>query len=865
MLSIDEIGLSVRSKNALHQANVHTVGEMLKCSEEDLNNIRNLGKKSIGEILEKIKEYKGTDEESVNELEEKSFNEIIYSDKYRDAILQYVKANDVEIVQMDFKRRSKNGLLSNGYSLISDIIFMTRSDLKKIPAIGAGSVEEIAGKIEAYLEKNQARIMAVLSGDESALWDDEAMKQLILKLYEEIGFGGLSLDEIITKLKLPDSVTRESVKRNIGSLIANKELEYVDFRCYRVYGRFEDYLAACPTIDERNKEFISKRLQGYTLEAIANENGLTRQRIRQIVKDNIKKVGEYHFAQTGMKLFDEDYYRYLYATYAFEKKDGTDWLGVPAYVWNYLDLMDVERGENDLQSALEDYRGLDVGLRLKIKNYLNRNKLYIDGMWIEKKRADLEQVVVRKFCQDDVSFDDFCRLYNSFLEEEEIPYDDSIYYTDGILRSRINHLMDVRFLLWKQSEKIRYYDVDGKDYTELLDVLNLDSYENIELSTVKFMRDYPEIMKKYDIRDQYELHNLLRKIIPEGSYHNFRCGRTPGIIFGEFNRDEAIFDILRDNSPISMTDLAELVSEEYGYDTAVIIGTYLKDFSKYYHQGMYSIDQKQMSTENMSILKKALTEDFYYIDEIRQIYQRLIPNADIEEINSFNLITMGFVVRARYAFQNYATMDAYFNDLFTKEEIIDLAPYRKRFVYLQIFSQKLMELKRNLEVVEFEPNKIISFKKLEQACITRERIQEYCDAVYDFVSDGEYFSVKSLKSCGFNTELFDLGYSDWFYANLLISDDRFSFGMMFGNLILYKGKANITIKSFEMNLIRGYKCVDVADLLHEMTDKYGCKISDRAELLYKVQNTEIYYDKVLEKFYANIDLYYEEMEDGGME
>ena len=56
ILSIDTIGLSVRSTNALHRAGVHTVGEMLNYSEETLSKIRNLGKKSIEEIIEKVKE-----------------------------------------------------------------------------------------------------------------------------------------------------------------------------------------------------------------------------------------------------------------------------------------------------------------------------------------------------------------------------------------------------------------------------------------------------------------------------------------------------------------------------------------------------------------------------------------------------------------------------------------------------------------------------------------------------------------------------------------------------------------------------------------------------------------------------------------
>ena len=75
--------------------------------------------------------------------------------------------------------------------------------------------------------------------------------------------------------------------------------------------------------------------------------------------------------KTGMTVFDEDYYRYFYATYDFDKTDAIKWLGVTLDVFNYLDMMDVKRGKTDLKIALEDYHNLDVGLRLKIKNYFS--------------------------------------------------------------------------------------------------------------------------------------------------------------------------------------------------------------------------------------------------------------------------------------------------------------------------------------------------------------------------------------------------------------------------------------------------------------------------------------------------------------
>jgi len=36
---------------------------------------------------------------------------------------------------------------------------------------------------------------------------------------------------------------------------------------------------------------------------------------------------------------------------------------------------------------------------------------------------------------------------------------------------------------------------------------------------------------------------------------------------------------------------------------------------------------------------------------------------------------------------------------------------------------------------------------------------------------------------------------------------------------------------------------------------------DRSDLIVKVQNTEVYFDKILDRFYANADIYYRELDE----
>lgn len=51
-------------------------------------------------------------------------------------------------------------------------------------------------------------------------------------------------------------------------------------------------------------------------------------------------------------------------------------------------------------------------------------------------------------------------------------------------------------------------------------------------------------------------------------------------------------------------------------------------------------------------------------------------------------------------------------------------------------------------------------------------------------------------------------------------------GINMNSTILYKGHENISIKSFEMDRIKESGIVDRFDLITELIDRYGCKISD---------------------------------------
>jgi len=70
---IEELDFSVRTYNCLKKANIQTVADLVRASEDELMNIRNFGRKSLVEVQEKLSQYgytlAGTSSSGVGEIE----------------------------------------------------------------------------------------------------------------------------------------------------------------------------------------------------------------------------------------------------------------------------------------------------------------------------------------------------------------------------------------------------------------------------------------------------------------------------------------------------------------------------------------------------------------------------------------------------------------------------------------------------------------------------------------------------------------------------------------------------------------------------------------------------------------------------
>ena len=141
--------------------------------------------------------------------------------------------------------------------------------------------------------------------------------------------------------------------------------------------------------------------------------------------------------------------------------------------------------------------------------------------------------------------------------------------------------------------KFRYYNIQSRNYDNLLEKINLLQYDGLEISTLKIFRENPELMEQYDIHDEYELHNLLRKISDKLD-NKIKFTRMPTIEVGDVNRDAQVWSLLVQYVPISIKDFSMLYEKKYGVKAQTVSANYLTKFLEYCKNKVFYIDANEI-------------------------------------------------------------------------------------------------------------------------------------------------------------------------------------------------------------------------------------------------------------------------------
>lgn len=919
-MDISQLPLSVRSRNALEKSGILKLEELMSLTELDLECIRNLGKKSIQEIVQLQQSLNAvgdpfqimTDNVEINR-ESQSVKELVIrhhggnielgTDGYQTLVLNLFNewAEDVHIDDLRLSARPTNALLLAGIQSVQEILNLNYNELSGIDRMGKKSVDEILTvlydrtkiieqyggslKLTAMLDyyhqdvsncsedfptqllarrikslfhnfsneerryilsliemNNQQELSDILEcyiyADDSVTND---LKNYILNILDVDVFKYTSIDELLTQMPMSTQKTGYA-KKCIDDLIHENRIEQCEKGIRKKLPSILDYIG---TISNLNyKEAILGRIDGHTLEEVGTRIGLTRERIRQLVNKVL---------DTRPRPVREDEYSSFYKTYHFSKAEFKSIFQVDDYTWNYLGIS-YKAGDLPLEKLLEN-RALDSDTYKRAHRVVYKDYLHLDGMLIKKNKLEISQYLIKTHCKDAVGIEDFYQLYHEFIREHGLGEDERMQYP---LQTMENVISSYDTVAWQWGRRLRYYPITTYDFESFFERVNLKQYHNMEISTYRIFCDYPELMSEYDIRNEYELHNIIKKLPKHLVSDELEVCQMPYLGFGEYSRETQILEMLIELTPISREDLAESFEKKYGHLRGTVSANFLKEIREYYYDGMYRVDENPFSPEEFNVLKAELKEEFYFLEEIKRIFSIHFPTGDIHKVNAYNIQQLGFKVNRDYAYSNsYASADAYFRYFLTKGDQVDLKGCYSRLWNIQVFAGVVQALREEFELIEYAPSQFINYRRLLKFGVTKECLQNYIDEVIEFVGE-QYFTVHSLRLMGFKHELDELGFDDWFYESLIRNDKRIKYRRFKEKILLKKQSEAFSSVAFIEERLRQVMSMDIYDFIDWVEEEYGIRLS-KDRFLAIIKSSHLYYDEIMEKVYLNYEVYYEEI------
>ncbi len=905
--SVKKLNLSVRAYNALTQSGIITIGDLLSYPIRNFSSIRNLGKKTLFEIREilhkiRINEIVVCDKDSMLNSNFSHNIKYIKSFIYIDGV-RYI---DKSIEELGFGKKYLKCLQNNGFNYLSEIILKNKRDFHSIPRMSNKSALEIVEKLknfelEPLKEEGSEYITAeqlcysVFSqlSEKMSLNGVEHHKALIdllsnyIDKYDKATDSNMFLSDLDFRNKIQAvPYIKKQFQKYLIEILENyiygcslddlyselpsllKSMDYLNNNVHILLDTGDiaqvkdgQYIRNYPTVsdgaknilsDERQYDIFIQRTEGKTLDELGQLFNITKERVRQIEGKALKKLDKH-----GV-IFKEDIYSDMYQRYSMKAEDfHIAFNNTQAYY--YLSLRYKNPKENikkNLADILED-NAIPKSFRRSVEKAVYKDYVIIDSEYVLCNRAELVNYTLRNFALDEITLDDFQSTYAMILEE--IGQEDSE-------KLRLDDRYDVarhENVLWKFGKKLRYYNMKDYDFVDFCTTLNLNQYKNVEYSTLKFFSIYPELMREYDIRDEYELHNLLKKIWTKDICANISFNRMPNIEFGVANRHAQVEELLLLLAPISQEAFAVEYEKEYGVLARTFLGSsYLKDFDIYLYDGIYTLDKPTLPSDISSQLALLLTDDFYLISDIKQLYSKEFPESDPALLNQGSFKNLGFKVYSSYVIcDKFSSSTDYFNNLLTKDDIIDTSVFPAGVKRVGAYTSQLYKLKSDYSIIEFYPNKYVSYNRLYEHRITKDKLNDFVQEVFDTLRSGQYFTMYSLREDGFEHQLEDIGFEDLFYISLLVErKDLFSSFKIKGSRVFIKERKEGSFINLIEQIIFNQKklFMDQYDLQNEFKKYYGI-IVPIEKIIGAVQDSNMYYDAISKTVYADYDLFWEEI------
>ncbi|PNZ50568.1 hypothetical protein CD170_13085, partial [Staphylococcus aureus] len=390
-------------------------------------------------------------------------------------------------------------------------------------------------------------------------------------------------------------------------LISIDELE-------KVYSKKRSILSyVAENYNENTLEMMKLRLDGKTLEEVGNVTGVTRERVRQVVKKVTSSTNQ---------TFKEDENAYWFCNYDIDKKQ---------YQWMFKDNLyyylsnRYEKGSKSWENILNDDNA-SKQLKMMVRNKLLKGKIEIGNKIISKTRISIIDYVLEEFGKDVLHIDDISEIINLFLDE--LGLDKEEFEID--IRYLENRLSDTSNAVSRGKKYYRYYDYDVYDWDLFYEEIDFDEWKNLEISTEILFKYHPLLMENYNIKHENELHNIIRRTSENRRYLNIELSRMPNISIGNVDREQQVKDLMYEHAPLYVDEFVNLYYETFGVKEQTVKANYLKHIDKYIVDDYIKSNFESVNEDDLKYIESIIDgRKFMFIEDLKELLEHDMSDLQI--------------------------------------------------------------------------------------------------------------------------------------------------------------------------------------------------------------------------------------------
>lgn len=586
-------------------------------------------------------------------------------------------------------------------------------------------------------------------------------------------------------------------------------------------------------LDAKDRYIIKSRACGKTLEEIGQFFNITRERVRQKEKRVITK----------MFCFTEDSYAEIFEKYNFTSDLFCLLFDEDEVVYFYL-----EKKYNlgtTKPSKLLDSNLLNDLQKEKLMKYIGMIKLG-DKVVIASKN-EFVRYIIFKYAKDPINIEEFYEFYNKkTLEIKDYDFYES---NDRALEGKVARF---DFTIQGFKKSFRYYDKSLLSKSVINKIKKIiDGLEPGVYSTLYVFNNNIKLMKQIDVRDEYELHNLMKKFIFANSDIVFE--RMPNIHINCDDRRAFFERIILDNAPTTLENITNILFEKYGHKKSSMLTYLVKEFPEYVfgNDVLLLSEDFRICNKSVEILKKSLDQDIYLISDYVKIANDLIEENVEKYLNTYNFNLIGFNKYNMYIVKDkFETMVDYFEYLIEKKDYIDF--YNPKIYDLQTVQVNIYVHESKLNLLRVSKTRYLTRKGFKKKGWDIQVLQKLRDQIALRFSDVEYFSLANVLDSIDMSEVANYGLGKVSQESLIrtiqdvrtvrVADHRF--------FTFNKSAANFSC--FLETLVAKFNVISPFMLRNYIHDKFGVEI-DEFTLKSKVKLSSLYYDSKNDKIYVSKD------------